>query len=140
MNTVSLTGNLTKDPELKKTTDNISVADFTVACRRKYRKAGQPDADFISCRAWRQSADFLCRYGHKGDEVKLVGSIRTGSYTDRNGRTVYTTQVYTDDLELTSRRREEPQAKEEKPSFEEDSRMFGSSPDIGIETDDLPFY
>ncbi len=129
MNSVSITGNLVRDLELKKTTDNLSVVDFTVASERDYKKDGQPDADFISCRAWRQSADYLCKYGKKGDHIELTGSIRTGSYVDKKGNTVYTTQVYADKVKLIRRDRETlKEEKKEQTSFND------------ILPEELPFY
>lgn len=97
VNSVVLVGRLTRDPELRKTTNGVSYCRFTLACdRRSARDSQETTADFISCIAWRQSADFVGNYGQKGDLFSVEGSIQTGSYTDREGRKVYTTDVLVD--------------------------------------------
>ena len=95
MNNVSLIGRLTADPELKTTQNGISYCRFTVAVNR-YSKDGEDTADFISCVAWRSTAEFICNYFLKGNKIALIGSIQTGSYTDKDGRKVYTTDINTD--------------------------------------------
>ena len=136
MNSVNITGNLTKDPELRKTTDNTSVTSFTVAVEREFKRENQPDADFISCKAWKQAADYLCKYGHKGDHIEVSGAIRTGSYQDRNGKMIYTTEVFADRVKL--RRKEEPKQEPIRREEPKDSSKFGSN-NLGFNTDDLPF-
>ena len=109
MNSVSLVGRLTKDIETKKTSSGLSVASFTVACdRRKSKEAaeGEPTADFISCVAWRQSADFLGDYARKGDRIGVRGRIQTRNYDDKDGRKVYVTEVVADEVELLTGKNE----------------------------------
>lgn len=101
INRVILLGRLTKDPELRQTTSGTSYCRFTVACdKRKTKEDQEPGANFISCVAWRQNADFITGYAEKGSQVTVEGSIETGSYTDRDGRTVYTTDVLVDRIQL----------------------------------------
>ena len=90
VNMVVLIGRLTKDPELRKTSAGASYCRFTVACDRLGKEQG---ADFVQVTAWGQSADFLGNYGRKGNITAVQGSIRTGSYTNKEGQTVYTTEV-----------------------------------------------
>ena len=100
VNRVILVGRLTRDPELRKTTGGVSYCRFSVACDRRKKSDGEnTTADFISCVAWRQSADFIHQYGQKGDLISVDGSIQTGSYTDRDGRKVYTTDVVADSVQ-----------------------------------------
>lgn len=99
MNNVVLMGRLTKDPELKTTNSGLSVCRFTVAVDR-YSKDGEDKTDFISCVAWRGTAEFVDKYFSKGQRIALAGSIQTGSYTDKDGRTVYTTDVLVDKAEF----------------------------------------
>ena len=104
INRVVLVGRLTRDPELRKTQSGISYCRFTVACDRRKKSDGEdPGADFIGCVAWRQSADFLGSYGRKGVLVAVDGSIQTGSYTDRDGRKVYTTDVICENVQILER-------------------------------------
>ena len=96
MNCAELVGRLTKDPELRKTISGLSMCSFTVACDRHKKKdenSDQQTADFIQCVAWRQSADYLCKYGEKGSRVSVIGSIQTGHYDKQVGTRVYTTSI-----------------------------------------------
>lgn len=101
MNIVNLMGRLTSDPELRRTTNDTAVCRFTVAVNRKFKNQnGEYDADFISCQAWKATAEHICRYWHKGDMICLSGSLRTGSYQDKNHPDVthYTTEVAVNDV------------------------------------------
>lgn len=104
MNKVVLIGRLTADPELRQTQSGIASCRFTVACNRKYKNesTGEYDADFITCVAWRQTAEFVSRYFSKGKMIALEGTLRSGSYQDRNHSDVthYTTDVYVDNVEF----------------------------------------
>ena len=99
INRVVLLGRLTKDPDLRTTQSGISTCNFTVACDRPGGKDQEKKADFISCVAWRQNADFLGRYGHKGDVVGVDGRIQTRTY-EKDGTTVYVTEVVAESLKL----------------------------------------
>ncbi len=86
LNTVILMGRLTADPELRTTSNNLSVLSFSVAVDRSYQAQGQErQADFINCVAWRQNADFISKYFRKGQMIAIEGSIQTRSYEDKNG-------------------------------------------------------
>lgn len=103
INNVVLVGRLTRDIELRKTQSGLSVASFTIACDRRLsqeqRNNGEQSADFISCVAWRGSADFLGNYGHKGDTVGVEGRIQTRSY-DRDGQKVYVTEIVANSVSI----------------------------------------
>lgn len=90
-------GRLTADPELKQTTSGISACTFIVAVNRRYSKDGQQEADFITCQAWRQTAEFICKYFKKGSSICVAGSIQTRSWTDSNGQKRYATDVVADE-------------------------------------------
>jgi single-strand DNA-binding protein len=103
MNKVIIKGRLTADPELKNTASGISACKFTVAVDRKYTKQnGEKEADFISCQAWRSTAEFITKYFRKGNPILVEGMLRTGSYQDRNHSDVthYTTVVVVDNAEF----------------------------------------
>ena len=97
INRVVLVGRLTRDVEVRKTASGLSVATFTVACDRRMARGqdgnNQQSADFISCVAWRQAADFLGSYARKGALVGVEGRIQTRNY-DRDGQKVYVTEIY----------------------------------------------
>ena len=86
INMVALMGRLTFEPELKTTPAGVSVIRFQVACDRNFQRAGQErQADFIDCVAWRQTAEFISRYFHKGSMIAIEGTLQTSNYTDKNG-------------------------------------------------------
>ncbi len=100
INQVTLLGRLVKDPVLKKTPNGLSVANYTLAVDRTHKSANTPEADFIQCVSWRQSADYIGQYARKGNLVGVVGSIQTRSYDDNTGRKVYITEVVTSEVGL----------------------------------------
>jgi len=105
LNKSILVGRLTSDPELKQTQSGVSVCSFSVAVNRRFSKEGQK-ADFINCIAWRQQAEFLCKYFRKGSSVCLVGSIQTRTWTDGNNQTRYATEVVADEISFVDSKSE----------------------------------
>ena len=104
LNKSILGGRLTADPELKQTTSGISVCSFTLAINRRFQAVnadGTPtaaqQADFISCVAWRQTAEFITRYFRKGSSLCIVGSIQTRTWTDQNNQKRFATEVIVDE-------------------------------------------
>ncbi len=104
MNKVILVGRLTADPVLRQTPSGVASCRFTVAVDRRFtdKNTGERQADFITCVAWRQQAEFVSRYFNKGKMIGIEGNLRTGSYTDKNHSDVthYTTEVYVDNVEF----------------------------------------
>lgn len=136
MNKVILTGRLTADPELKQTQSGISSCRFTVAVDRKFanKETGERQADFITCVAWRQTAEFLSRYFNKGKMICLEGNLRTDSYKDKNHDDVthYTTEVYVDNVEFCG-------GKNDNGGSQTNTQPAASAPAEETTTDDLPF-
>lgn len=103
MNKVILMGRLTRDPQVRYTQgqDSMAIARFTLAVDRRGRKQeGQQDADFPSCVAFGKSAEFVEKYVHQGTKSVLTGRIQTGSYTNKDNIKVYTTEVIAEDIEF----------------------------------------
>ncbi len=104
MNKVILMGRLTADPELRQTQSGVQFCRFTVAVNRRFKnaKTGETEADFPVCQAWRQTAEFVSKYFHKGDMISIEGALRTGSFQDRNHSDVthYTTDVFVENVEF----------------------------------------
>ena len=102
MNKVILMGRLTRDPEVRYSAgDNATaVARYTLAVDRRFRRDGEQSADFIGCVAFGRSAEFAERYFRQGMKVVITGRIQTGSYTNRDGQRVYTTDVVVEDQEF----------------------------------------
>lgn len=159
INRVVLVGRLTRDVEVRKTASGLSVATFTVACDRRMARGqdgnNQQSADFISCVAWRQAADFLGSYARKGALVGVEGRIQTRNY-DRDGQKVYITEVVCDTVNLLeSKSQSQNRAQnsgyqdnsyqqpysQPKPSVNDDfvSDDFGAGIGMDISSDDLPF-
>ncbi|MBQ9228756.1 MAG: single-stranded DNA-binding protein [Eubacterium sp.] len=131
LNTVALMGRLTYDPELKTTPSGVSVLRFQLACDRTYQKAGaERQADFIDCVAWRQTAEFINRYFHKGSMIAVEGSIQTQNYTDRDGNKRKSVEVMANNVSFCGSRENASQTASEDvtESYEEI-----------IDGDDLPF-
>lgn len=93
INSVNLTGRLTRDPDVRYTDGGTSIARFTLAVDRRFRQDDGPTADFPSCVAFGKTAEFIERYFRQGMKLELTGRIQTGSYTNKDGVKVYTTDV-----------------------------------------------
>jgi len=101
-NKAILIGRLTADPELKQTTSGISVCSFSIAVDRRFSgRDSERKTDFINITSWRQQAEFVCRYFHKGDAIGIEGSIQTRNYEDKNGNKRTATEVVTDNVFFT---------------------------------------
>lgn len=104
MNKVILVGRLVADPELRQTQNGVASCRIRIAVDRKFadKSTGERQSDFINCTAWRQTAEFISRYFSKGKLIAVEGSLRTGSYIDKNHPDVthYTTDVFIDNVEF----------------------------------------
>ena len=101
MNKVILMGRLTRNPEVRYSDGGSSIARFTLAVDRKFKRENdEQSADFISCIAFGKTAEFLEKYGCKGTKFVIEGRIQTGSYTNKDGQRVYTTDVVVEQLEF----------------------------------------
>lgn len=133
MNKVTLKGRLTNAPELKKTTSDISVCDFSVAVNRRFNKE---QTDFINCQAWRQTAEFIAKYFGKGQEILVNGELHIDKY-EKDGETKFITRVVVDEVEFCGSKSDN---KTEKPSAPaepfEMPQGFENATDV---SDELPF-
>lgn len=100
MNSVQLTGRLTRDPEVRYTDGGLSIARFTLAVSRRFKQDDGPDADFIRCVAFGKTAEFIEKYFTQGRKMDLNGRIQTGSYTNQDGQKVYTTDIVVENVEF----------------------------------------
>ena len=157
LNRTTLIGRLTKDPELRKTASGISSLSFTLACDRDYKpKDGQGQTtDFIGCQAFRQAADYLASYAHKGTMIGLDGRIQTRSYEDQQHRKVYVTEVLADKVYIVNnpqQRAAEPQQAQQNHPYNPNQTAsaqagngyytndgFGSGFGLDLDDDSLPF-
>lgn len=120
MNKVLLTGRITKDPEIRYTSNGIANLLFTLAVDSSQRDAnGNRQAFFISCVAWGQQADFMSRYVKKGNMLAITGRIQTRSYQDQTGAQHYVTEVVVEQIEnLSPRDPNQPQAQPQQSNFQ----------------------
>ncbi|MDF2538941.1 MAG: hypothetical protein K0S76_1962 [Herbinix sp.] len=103
MNKVMLMGRLTRDPEVRYTQgeSSMAIARFTMAVDRRFKRAGETqEADFIGCVAFGKQAEFVEKYFKQGMKMLAVGRIQTGSYTNKDGQKVYTTDVVVEEIEF----------------------------------------
>lgn len=142
MNNINITGNLTKDIEVRSTQSGISVCSFTVAVKRPHTSDA---TDFIPCTAWRQTADFLGKYASKGRKVGISGILTTRNYDDKNGnkRTAY--EILVDSAELLDSRSgnnaQNYTTNAQKPQQEQNTGVFEQEMGdlIEIVDEELPF-
>ena len=153
LNVAAIMGRLTADPELRHTQNDIAVTSFTVAVDRSYARAGtERQTDFIDVVAWRQTAEFVCKYFQKGSMIAVTGSIQTRNYEDRQGNKRKAFEIVASDVSFTGSKRESGSAGggsyERAPAprpaaFSEPAPAYssGSSEDFEeiLGDDDLPF-
>lgn len=124
------TGRLVRDPDIHGT--ETKVAKFTLAVNRRFKRDGEPDADFIPVTCFGKTAEFVEKYFTKSMKAEVVGEIRTGSYTNKDGVKIYTTEVFAENVDFGESK--QGAAQESKPANNDGG--FMSIPDG---TDELPF-
>ena len=101
LNVVAIMGRLVADPELRTTQQGTNVCSFRIACDRNFARQGeQRQADFIDIVAWRQQADFVCKYFQKGSLIAIEGSLQTRQYQDKNGNNRTSIEVVADEVQF----------------------------------------
>lgn len=142
MNKVILMGRLTRDPEIRTSVaTNTTTARLTLAVDRRFKKEGeQQTADFINCIAFGKTAEFIERYLHQGTKIAVVGRIQTGSYTNKDGQKVYTTDVVIEECEFAESKNStgSSPAPSPRPQAAVPNDGFMSLP-LGVEDEGLPF-
>lgn len=131
MNKVILMGRLTKDPDIRYTQDGTAVARYTLAVDRRYQRDGEQKADFISCTVFGRGAEFAEKHLKKGTKIVAAGRIQTGSYTNRDGQKVYTTDIVVEEQEFAESKKTQEAGREQEDGFM-------SIPD-GVDDEGLPF-
>ena len=131
MNKVILKGRLTANPELKTTTTDIKVCDFSVAVNRRFNKE---QTDFINCQAWRQTAEFITKYFTKGQEILVVGELHIEKW-DKDGETRYSTRVVVDEVDFCGSKASNQNQKD----IDTNTEDFAEFTPVEDLSDDLPF-
>lgn len=139
-NKVILMGNLTADPELKQSTSGVSVCSFNIAVNRKYSKDGNNEVDFITIVAWRQQAEFICKYFKKGQAILICGQIQTRNWTDKQNNKRVAVEVIADEVSFVGNKESSTETKNEPyvptPYSTQNSQNFE---EIDSGDADLPF-
>ena len=139
MNKVILMGRLTRDPEVRYSTGEnaLAIARYTLAVDRRFRKDGEATADFISCVSFGRTAEFAEKHFRQGLRIVVSGRIQTGSYTNRDGQKVYTTEVVVEEQEFAESKKSSEASQSSQTPSPTGSDGFMNIPD-GIE-EELPF-
>lgn len=137
MNKVIVMGRLTKDPDVRYSQGNepIAVARYSLAVNRRFKKQGEQEADFINCVAFGKAAEFVEKFLKKGMQISIVGRIQTGSYSDKDGKKIYTTDVVVEEHYFTESKKNS-QTSSNAPS---DSTEAFYPVDENVDDADLPF-
>ena len=109
-NKVILGGRLTAQPELKTTPSGTTVTSFSIAVNRKRAKEGEQQSDFINCVAWKERAEFICKYFGKGSSISIVGELQTRQWKDNNGNNRYATEVIVSEVNFVDSKADNAQA------------------------------
>ena len=144
MNKVILMGRLTRDPDIRYSQGEnpMAIARYTLAVDRRFGKRDNPDAqtaDFISCVAFGKAGEFAERYLKKGTKMCVSGRIQTGSYQDKDGKTVYTTDVVAEEQEFAESKKDAAPAAAAASATPEETPDFGGFMDIPDDDEDMPF-
>lgn len=131
MNKVIMMGRLTKDPEIRYAQSGSAIAGFSIAVDRRFKRDGEPDADFFNCSAFGKTAEFLEKYVHKGTKVVIDGRLQNDTYTNKDGVKVTATKILVDSMEFA----ESKQASAESQPVAPDAQGFMNVPD----GEELPF-
>lgn len=145
LNKILLQGRLTDTPELKSTPNGVNVTSFTLAVDRDYQSGGEKQTDFINCVAWRNTADFICKYFEKGRMLIACGSLQVRSYTAQDGSKRYVSEVVIESVNFGGDKPKEQTAAKTETRYNEPPANYGYSapaaPDfenVSVD-DDLPF-
>ena len=139
MNCTQLVGRLTRDPEVRYSQgqNSMCIASFSIAVDRRFKKDGEPTADFINCKAFGKQGEFVEKYFTKGKRIGVVGRIQTGTYTNKDGQKVYYTEVVCDQVEFVDNKGDSGNGGQTPPAQQPDKDGFMNIPD-GID-EELPF-
>jgi single-strand DNA-binding protein len=137
MNKCSFVGRITRDADIRYTdgATQTCIAKFGLAINRRFKRDGEPEADFINCVAFGKTAEIIEKYVTKGSQIGIVGRVQTGSYTNKDGVKVYTTDFVVEELDLLGKKENTESTAQNKPQIADDG--FMNIPD-GID-EELPF-
>lgn len=138
MNKVILMGRLTRDPEIRYSQgeNSTAIARFSLAVDRKFKRQGEPEADFFNCTAFGKQAEFVERYLKQGIKMLIVGRVQNNNYTNKDGQMVYSVQILVDEMEFAESKKSSNQNQDGfQPAADSDGYMNIPG---GLQ-DELPF-
>lgn len=138
MNRTFLCGRLTRDPEVRYGDNQKAVARFNIAVDRKFKREGDPTADFFNCTAFGKTAEFVEKYLKKGTKMLVFGHIQNDNYTNKDGQMVYSVQIIVDELEFAEGKGSSGASNNNNAAPQADQESFMNIPQ-GID-DELPFH
>ncbi len=100
MNKVIMMGRLTKEPDIRYANNGTTIGKISLAVDRRFKQEGQPDADFFNCVTFGKQAEFVEKFLHKGTKILISGQVQNNNYTNKDGQTVYSTQILIDEIEF----------------------------------------
>lgn len=132
MNSVILTGRLTRDPRLSYSqgAEQTAIARFTLAVNRRFSREGEPTADFIECVSFGRQAEHASRYYKQGTKIEVRGRIQTGSYINKDGARVYTTEVIVEEQDFAESKAAADQSRSQAPAASEPQAVPEQAPQM----------
>jgi|SRR5690625_1025565 len=129
-------GRLTRDPELRYSKSGVAVCNFTLACNRHFKSNDGEGADFINCVTFRKTAENLAQYMKKGNQVGVDGRIQTRTYDDKDGKTVFVTEIIAEYVQFLETK---GSSGNQQSNQQQDNDFKGDTEPLDITDDDLPF-
>lgn len=138
MNKTVLSGRMVKDPEITSTSTGTTFARFSIAVNRKFKRDGEPDADFFNCSAFGKTAEFIEKFFKKGSRIEVTGRLENNNYTNKEGQKIYDVRVMVEEADFGDSKGSS-QSEQSQGSAGAGSSNFLNIPDGLIEELDLPF-
>ena len=140
MNNVILCGRICRDIDLKTSQSGMAIAKFAIAVDRKYKRDGEPTADFINCVAFDKKATFISTYFGKGRRILITGRIQTGSYTDKDGNKRTSFDVIVEDAEFCDSKSDNNTSATPAPAPAQTTSQPSNDGFTDVAPDELPFF
>lgn len=150
MNQINLIGNLTADPTLNVSQSNLSIVSFNIGVQRPFKdkQSGEYQSDFPRCKAFGKTAEIISEHFKKGSKIGITGSVQTGSYEDKDGKKVYTTDIIVNQVTFVERKKQQDngyqqayggQSNQSTGSKKVEENPFENGGPVDVNDDDLPF-
>lgn len=151
MNQINIIGNLTADPTLTVSQSNLSIVSFNIGVQRAFKdkQSGEYQSDFPRCKAFGKTAEIISEHFSKGSKIGITGSVQTGSYEDKDGKRIYTTDVIVNQVTFVERKQQQDKNSYGNSRMQQSNQSIGRKPvepnpfengePVSVDDDDLPF-